>query len=424
MDRDLQDNPLPPLLDQYQSTRKLSLDITEPLHPEDQVIQSMPDASPIKWHLAHTSWFFETFVLAPYLSGYTPYQPEFAYLFNSYYNQVGPQYLRPNRGLISRPTVEEVREYRHHVDCHMARYLSQAPTDQQAAALVELGIHHEQQHQELMLTDIKHGFSFNPLFPALVAYRSPPTNPAPQRWLEHAGGEISVGHNGDGFHFDNESPRHRVLLPPFKLAQRLVTNREYLEFIADGGYRNPLLWLSDGWAWRQQNQVEHPIYWQQQDDRWQHYTLSGLQTLAPNEPVCHISYFEADAFAQWCGKRLPTEFEWEAAAQQATGLDEPGAFLDLACLHPKPAAPNQGGGYQQLYGTCWQWTRSAYSPYPGYKPAAGAVGEYNGKFMCNQWVLKGGSCVSPRGHLRSTYRNFFPAHAQWQFTGIRMADDA
>ncbi|MEE2733001.1 MAG: ergothioneine biosynthesis protein EgtB [Pseudomonadota bacterium] len=413
------DNRTTQLLTRYQSTRKMSRDIAEPLQPEDQMIQSMPDASPTKWHLAHTSWFFETFVLSAYLPGYQPYAPEFAYLFNSYYNQVGPQYQRPQRGLISRPTVAEVHAYRQYVDDHLQQLLMTGFADPEGLQLIELGVQHEQQHQELMLTDIKHGFSFNPLHPALVTREPERGSAGTQHWLTYAGGQHSLGYDGPDFHFDNEGPCHQVLVPPFKLAQRLVTNGEYLDFMADGGYHNPLLWLSDGWAWRQQQQVEQPLYWQHAEGQWLQYTLAGLQPVTLAEPVCHISYYEADAFAQWSGKRLPTEAEWETAAGS---VPVAGDFLDLTRLHPAPAQP--GDGLQQLYGSCWQWTRSAYSPYPGFKPAAGAVGEYNGKFMCNQLVLKGGSCVTPRGHVRPSYRNFFPAHAQWQFTGIRMADDA
>ena len=415
------DNRTTLLLTQYQSTRKLSLDIAEPLQPEDQMIQSMPDASPTKWHLAHTSWFFETFLLANYLPGYQAYAPEFAYLFNSYYNHVGPQYRRADRGLISRPTVAEVKEYRDYVDHHLQRLMQEQVLDKTGLDLIELGIQHEQQHQELILTDIKHGFSFNPLFPALNQYESKHGVAPEQRWLTYPGGLESVGYNGPEFHFDNEGPRHEVLLAPFKLTQRLITNGEYLEFIADGGYRNPLLWLSDGWAWLQQKSITKPLYWLQQQGSWHQYTLAGLKPLNPAEPVCHISYYEADAFAQWCGKRLPTEHEWEIVAQQSPLQ---GPFMELTRLHPEPVTATGTDEIQQLYGTCWQWTRSAYSPYPGFKPPAGAVGEYNGKFMCNQLVLKGGSCVTPKGHLRPSYRNFFPAHAQWQFTGIRMADDA
>lgn len=410
-----------PLLEHYHRTRTFSRSIAELLQPEDQVIQSMPDASPIKWHLAHTTWFFETFILLPSQPQYQPFQAEFTYLFNSYYNHVGPQFLRKNRGLISRPTVSEVNDYRHYVDRHIEQWLQQGDADKALLDLLVLGIHHEQQHQELMITDIKHAFSFNPLHPQLTAFQ-PREQAAPElRWLNFPGGEVNIGHpdpQKDSFHFDNEGPTHKVLLQPYQLAQRLVTNREFQSFIEDGGYRNPLLWLSDGWAWLQSQQIEHPLYWQQQDGRWQQYTLAGLRELDPDEPACHLSYYEADAFAQWFGKRLPTEFEWEAAAQHSaiTGGS------DLTCLHPQPASA-EATDLLQLYGACWQWTQSAYSSYPGFRPAAGAVGEYNGKFMCNQLVLKGSSCATPKGHARASYRNFFPAHAQWQFTGIRMADN-
>jgi len=409
------------LFTRYQHARKLSRDIVEPLQPEDLVIQSMPDASPIKWHLAHTSWFFETFLLKPFLTGYRPFQSQFEYLFNSYYNHVGPQYLRKNRGLISRPTVTEVQEYRQYVDDNIATLLTR-PLSEATLNLLELGINHEQQHQELMLTDIKHAFSFNPLFPALADHQPQPQPIAALNWQEYAGGEQMIGYRGTGFHFDNEGPAHPVLLPPFKLATRLITNGELQDFVDDGGYKNPLLWLSDGWAWLQGNAIAQPLYWQQMEGQWHHYTLSGLRPLLQHEPACHLSYYEADAYAQWCGKRLPTECEWEVAAQQQP-LDNSG--LHLGRLHPHCGTDTASAQatLQQLYGSCWQWTQSAYSPYPGFKPATGAVGEYNGKFMCNQLVLKGSSCVTPQGHSRASYRNFFPAHAQWQFTGIRMADD-
>ena len=345
MNMDLQGHSPQTLLNRFQTVRKISQDLTEPLHPEDQVIQSMPDASPIKWHLAHTSWFFETFVLAPNLPNYQDFQAEFTYLFNSYYNQVGPQYLRPNRGLISRPTVDEVREYRQYVDRHIDQLLTQEQISQQCLELIELGLHHEQQHQELMLTDIKHAFSFNPLNPAIADYQGP-DNPGPdkqttpQHWIAFPGGEFLAGYAGKAFHFDNETPSHPVLLQPFQLSQRLVTNEEYLAFINDGGYQNPLLWLSDGWAWCQQNRIEHPLYWHLRDGEWLQYTLSGMRPLSAREPVCHISYYEADAFAQWHGKRLPTEFEWETAAKQQRDalLGEQAGFLDLACLHPQHQA--------------------------------------------------------------------------------------
>lgn len=408
------------LLTAFQRTRKLSTDLTEPLQPEDQVIQSMPDASPIKWHLAHATWFFETFILKPEAADYREFAPQYAYLFNSYYNHVGPQYLRPQRGLISRPGVAEVAEYRQYVDDHLIRFVESGAATDAALALLELGVHHEQQHQELMLTDLKHAFSFNPLHPALVTAADTPASAPTLTWHSFPGGIHSIGHRTEGFHFDNEAPAHEVLLQPFALASRLVSNEEYEHFVADGGYENPLLWLSDGWAWRQQQGLGHPLYWRPGDGGWHQYSLAGLQPLAPAEPACHLNYYEADAYARWCGKRLPTEFEWEVAARQQADAREQTA-LDLTRLHPAPATA-QGQGLQQLFGHCWQWTQSAYHGYPGFQPAPGAVGEYNGKFMCNQLVLRGSSCATPPGHARLTYRNFFPAHAQWQFTGIRLAD--
>jgi len=412
------------LLDALHHTRQLSDAIAALLQPEDQLLQSMPDASPTKWHLAHTSWFFETFILLPQLPGYQCFQPEFAYLFNSYYNHVGPQFLRPQRGLLSRPTVAEVQAYRQHVDQALMDYLQTTQADEATLALIQLGIQHEQQHQELMLTDIKHAFSFNPLYPALNHHQPRTTHATAMHWLHYAGGETVIGHQGGGFHYDNEQPAHRVLLTPFKLAQRLVSNGEYLQFMADGGYDNPLLWLADGWAWRQQQQNSQPLYWQQRDGEWWHYSLAGLRPLQPEEPVCHINYYEADAYTQWAGKRLPTESEWEAAARQQADGAHMHCGLDLAVLHPPALISADQHTLHQLFGSCWQWTRSAYGPYPGFRPVSGAVGEYNGKFMCNQLVLKGSSCATPVGHSRASYRNFFPAHAQWQFTGIRMADDA
>jgi ergothioneine biosynthesis protein EgtB len=413
------------ILNSFLNTRTLSTALASSLQPEDQMIQSMPDASPTKWHLAHTSWFFETFILQPNRTGYQCFHPEYSYLFNSYYNQVGAQYSRPQRGLISRPTVAEVYRYREHVDQATTDYIEHDDPTPEVLALIELGIQHEQQHQELILTDIKHGFSFNPLYPALNHYQPQPTTVDPQRWLEFEGGVVNIGHHGIGFHYDNEGPHHQQLITPFKLSQRLVNVGEYLEFIADGGYDNPLLWLSDGWAWRQREQIQQPLYWQQRDNEWWQYSLSGLRPLLAQEPLCHISYYEADAFAQWCGKRLPTEYEWETAAQQQADKHESvSRGLDLHQLHPQPGTGSDGQQLQQLYGDCWQWTQSAYSAYPGFKAAAGAVGEYNGKFMCNQLVLKGSSCATPKGHSRPSYRNFFPPQARWQFSGIRIAADA
>lgn len=402
----------------YQQVRQLSESICRPLATEDYVIQSMADVSPPKWHLAHTTWFFETFLLVPNLANYEVFHPKFGYLFNSYYEAVGKRYPRPQRGLLSRPTVEEIYCYRAYVDQGMQALLSQA---QEAAleALILLGLHHEQQHQELLLTDIKHILAINPLRPA---YRSdiallPQTSVAStEQWLDYPGGLHCLGYGGAEFAFDNESPVHQVYLQDYYLASRLVTNAEYLEFMQAGGYSNPDYWLSEGWATVQTEQWEAPLYWEQLDGTWWIMTLSGLRALNPQEPVCHVSFYEADAFARWAGKRLPTEAEWEAAAVQ---VSLQGNFLAQEQLHPLPAAGVTRP--DQLFGDVWEWTQSAYLPYPGFKPAAGAVGEYNGKFMCNQMVLRGGSCVTPPHHIRSTYRNFFPPSTRWQFSGIRLA---
>ncbi len=370
----------------------------------------------MKWHLAHTSWFFETFVLVPGLPGYAPFDPAYRQLFNSYYVGVGERPPRPQRGLLSRPSLEEVWRYRRHVDHGVARLLERGPAPQ-LLALTELGLHHEQQHQELILTDLKHHFSCNPLLPA---YRPAPAVPLtasarPLCFVSFEGGLVDMGHEGPGFGFDNESPRHRVWLEPFQLGERLVTEGEYLAFIEDGGYRRPALWLSEGWDACQQRQWQAPLYWRREGGAWQRYTLHGLQPVEPSAPVCHLSYYEADAYARWAGARLPTEAEWEHAARSAAHA--PGTWLDDARFHPAPAAP----GLSQLFGDCWEWTASAYLPYPGYRPPEGAVGEYNGKFMVNQMVLRGGSCATPRNHVRASYRNFFPAGARWQFSGVRLA---
>ena len=407
-----------PLLDRYRAIRAFTTGLCRGLAAEDMVVQSMDDVSPTKWHLAHTSWFFETFVLQPHLHGYQALNPTYAFLFNSYYQQAGERHCRAQRGYISRPTVAEVMSYRQHVDEHMQRLLDQtlAPA---VMALIELGLNHEQQHQELMLTDIKHVFSVNPLRPVYVA-TSPERAPAapPINWVEFDEQVVEIGWGGDGFAYDNETPRHRELVNAFSLATRLVTNGEYLEFMADGGYKRPELWLSLGWEAVQTNEWSEPFYWERRDDRWHHFTLSGMREVDANEPVCHLSYFEAEAFARWAGARLPTEAEWEFAAAHAP---IEGNFVENARFHPE-AAPH-ADGLQQLFGDVWEWTRSAYSPYPGFQPAAGAVGEYNGKFMCNQFVLRGGSCATSQTHMRRTYRNFFPPDATWQFTGLRLARD-
>ncbi|MEO8038789.1 MAG: ergothioneine biosynthesis protein EgtB [Betaproteobacteria bacterium] len=392
------------------------------LTPEDCIVQSMPDASPVKWHLAHTSWFFETFLLAPNVVDYRPFRDEYAYLFNSYYESIGPRQPRPERGMLTRPPLDEVIAYRRHVNDAVVRLLSeQWPLSPGALAVLEMGLQHEQQHQELILTDLKHLLSRSPLKPA---YRSQPMAiPAkvkPIQWFAYSEGVRRVGHVGDGFHFDNEAPAHRQFMEPFEIASRLITNGEYLEFIEAGGYRRPDLWMADGWAAVQAGEWSMPLYWQQDARRWLIFTLSGLQELDLDEPVCHVNWFEADAYARFLGARLPTEAEWEVAALDAA---QGGNFAESGRLHPAPvqSALRADWGPAQLFGDVWEWTGSAYLPYPGYAPAAGALGEYNGKFMVNQFVLRGGSCATPQSHIRATYRNFFPPHARWQFSGIRLA---
>ena len=397
--------------------------LCEPLVTEDYVVSSMPDVSPTKWHLAHTSWFFETFLLAPYLTSYAPLNPKYAFLFNSYYVQAGERHCRAQRGLVTRPTVEEVYAYRAHVDDGVRQLLDEIGEDpaHPAHSVLELGLHHEQQHQELLLTDIKHVFWTNPMRPV---YRPRSTSAAPAlapaRWVSVAEGLYRIGHDDDGFSFDNETPAHRVFVERSELGSRLVTNGEYLDFIADGGYRKPNLWLSAGWATVQEQRWTAPLYWEQRSDGWAEFTLAGDRPLDRSEPVCHLSYFEADAFARWAGCRLPTEAEWEVVARH-TPVD--GHFVESGHFHPAPAT-DASPAPRQLYGDVWQWTASPYLPYPGFAPAAGAIGEYNGKFMCDQWVLRGASCATPRSHARVSYRNFFPSDVRWQFTGLRLARGA
>jgi ergothioneine biosynthesis protein EgtB len=383
----------------------------------------MPDVSPTRWHLAHTTWFFETFLLKPNGDYESPH-PIFEYLFNSYYNTVGDMWHRPHRGLLSRPTVGEVYAYRDHVDAAVVDLLERADDELVARMrpVMEIGLNHEQQHQELMLTDIKHVLSINPLHPVFreTAILRGDT-PGELEWQAYPEGMHSIGHDGDGFSYDNEGPRHRAFVNAFRLSTRLVTNGEFREFIADGGYRRPELWLSDGWSAVGEHGWTVPLYWERHDGGYRHFTLSGLREVLDHEPVCHLSYFEADAFARWKGKRLPTEFEWEVAA---SGEPIEGNFVDDALYHPCAASARRWNGrFEQLYGDVWEWTMSQYSPYPGYRPPEGAIGEYNGKFMCNQFVLRGGSCATPADHIRRTYRNFFPPDARWQFTGLRLADD-
>lgn len=400
----------------YRLVRDASRALSAPLSAEDCCVQSMPDASPVKWHLAHTTWFFETFVLERWEPGFRPFEAAFRVLFNSYYNAVGDKHPRPQRGLLTRPDLATVLAYRADVDRRMQALLGAGLAPAQVA-LVELGLHHEQQHQELILTDLKHLFSRNPLAPALVAPPPPAAPPPPLGWVDFAGGLVAIGHDGAGFCYDNELPRHRVFLAPYRLATRLVTNDEFLAFLEAGGYAEPAHWLSDGWDWRVAEGREHPLYWRRGPE-WQEFTLGGLVALDRHRPVTHLSYYEADAYARWAQARLPTEAEWEHAC---AGRAVAGHFAGRGEFHPAAA---RGEGLVQLFGDAWEWTSSSYAPYPGFRPGAGAVGEYNGKFMVNQYVLRGGSCATPENHLRASYRNFFPAPACWQFSAVRLARDA
>jgi ergothioneine biosynthesis protein EgtB len=406
------------LLEQYVAVRRATERLCEPLAVEDYVVQAMPDVSPAKWHLAHVSWFFETFLLRPRLPGYRPVDERYAGLFNSYYNAVGPQFARPARGHLSRPTVAEVYAYRAHVDKAMHELLERADTDRRALhATVELGLHHEQQHQELLVTDLKYNLSVNPLHPAYAAAAPAAGTAPPLARVRLEGGIAAVGHDAGGFSFDNERPRHRVLLAPYELGSRLVTSGEYREFMDDGGYARPELWLSDGWRTVQERGWRAPLYWERADGAWSRYTLAGIAPVAEQAPVTHVSYYEADAYARWRGARLPTEHEWEHAVGSEAA---PGTLLDDS---PREPAAAGGPGLAQMTGDAWEWTASAYLPYPGFRPLDGALGEYNGKFMANQMVLRGGSCATPRSHIRPSYRNFFPPDARWQFSGIRLAFD-
>ncbi len=401
-------------------TRRLSLELAEPLTPEDMTVQPMDDASPTKWHLAHVTWFFEQFILTKHLPGYEVFDPTFNYCFNSYYESQGPRQPRPRRGMLTRPSSERVLAYRRHVDEGLTRLCANG-IGTEVARLIEVGINHEQQHQELLLTDILALFASNPLRPA---YRAPrpraaKTGPDALGWVEFSGGIRQVGHDGLGFAWDNEAPRHDALIRPFRLADRLVSNAEWLDFMADGGYRTASLWLADGWVTVNREGWQAPLYWEERDGQWLGMSLEGLQPIDRAAPVAHVSYYEADAFARWAGKRLPTEFEWEVAAQ---GLAVTGNSLASRAFRPLPAE-TAAGGLRQMFGDVWEWTQSAYLPYPGYQPPAGALGEYNGKFMVSQQVLRGGSCVTPEGHTRATYRNFFYPHQRWQFLGLRLASE-
>ncbi len=408
--------------ERYRYVRLATEELCRSLSDEDCTPQSMTDASPVKWHMAHTTWFFETFLLRPSVPEYEPFHPKFEYLFNSYYHSVGERHPRPKRGLLTRPSRNEVLEYRAHVDAAMESLLaSQANPD--IDALTEMGCHHEQQHQELILTDVKHLFWQNPLLPSYSSNGDSTNEIADidMEWLPNDGGLVSVGHDSDGFAFDNERPCHQVILQPFEFGSRLVTNEEYSDFINDGGYEKSEFWLSEGWDTIQRRGWNAPLYWVRGDEGWSQFTLLGLVPLVGSEPVCHVSYYEADAFARWYGARLPREFEWEAMAE-----GEPVFGNLLEQQQYRPTSLSQGAPLQspaQLFGDVWEWTQSPYVAYPGFVPSAGSLGEYNGKFMCNQIVLRGGSCVTPQSHIRSTYRNFFAPDARWQFSGIRLARD-
>jgi len=395
----------------FTDSRALTETLAAPLAPEDQTAQSMPDASPTKWHRAHTTWFYEEFLLGP-TGGYQAFDDRFRYLFNSYYEGVGPRHPRAQRGLVTRPGTGEITRYREHVEDAVSLLLSSGLDDEGAAVLL-LGRHHEQQHQELLVMDAKHLLGLHPFGPAYIGRATDPgRSPVAQTWRAVEGGIVGIGHDGDGFAFDNEGPRHDVLLQPFGIAERAVTNEDWRTFMADRGYDRPELWLSDGWAAVQSQGWRAPLHWRDEDGTWLVFTMSGVRPIQLDEPVCHVSFYEADAYARWAGARLPTEHEWEAAVQPVSHLR--GQLLDPGRLHPGPAG-------KHMIGDVWEWTASAYLPYPGFQPAAGAVGEYNGKFMCDQHVLRGASCATPSGHERVSYRNFFPASARWAFSGLRLA---
>jgi ergothioneine biosynthesis protein EgtB len=421
------------LLARFHQVRNFTTGLCANLELEDFVVQSMPDVSPTKWHLAHTTWFFETFILKKFVSRYRAEVPQYAYLFNSYYNAAGDMHRRDLRGLISRPTVKEAQRYRSSIDSHMDDLLSNADEKllDEIEPILILGIHHEQQHQELLITDIKHVFAQNPLYPVFRERQHSQvygpvskvditsTETSPIHFLDFEERTVEIGHDGRGFAYDNESPRHRALVPAFSLASQPVTNGEYIAFIDDNGYARAEFWLSLGWMTVNEQGWQSPLYWVKREGKWWNFTLSGFRPVDENEPVTHVSYFEADAYANWAGARLPTEFEWERAAAK---IDIEGNFVESEIFHPRPTLAS-AEDLRQMFGGVWEWTRSAYAPYPGYRAAPGALGEYNGKFMCNQYVLRGGSCATSRSHIRRTYRNFFQPEKRWQFTGIRLARD-
>ncbi|WP_370039912.1 ergothioneine biosynthesis protein EgtB [Nocardioides sp.] len=413
----------------FEHVRAHTESLAAPLSPEDQTVQSMPDVSPTKWHRAHVTWFFETFLLAEHESGFSPFQDQYWFLFNSYYESLGPRYSRPDRGLVTRPGAHEVGDYRRNVDARVRELVEglDEGTLTKLAPVIQLGFHHEQQHQELLLMDIKHVLSRNPLQPVYAGTRRAPSEPDDLGWVEVEGGLVEVGHQGEGFSFDNELPRHRQWLEPYRLADRLVTNGEWLEFMADGGYTRAGLWLSDGWARVNAEAWRAPFYWVEHDGVWLEHTLHGTWPVDPGAPVTHVSFYEAEAYATWAGKRLPTEAEWEHAVVvdgQGDAAHAGGNLADQQAFHPAaaPARAPHGSRLRQVYGDCWEWTASAYHPYPGFHPPEGAIGEYNGKFMSNQMVLRGGCALTPPDHARLTYRNFFPHAARWAMSGVRLAD--
>jgi ergothioneine biosynthesis protein EgtB len=419
-----QPSDAPTLLRRYDEVRSHTETLARPLSPEDQTVQSMADVSPTKWHRAHVTWFFETFLLAEQEDGFTPFQDQYWFLFNSYYEAVGPRYSRPDRGLISRPGAHEVADYRRNVDDRVREVVSSLDdgTLDKLTPTLELGFHHEQQHQELLLMDIKHVLSVNPLRPVYAGTPLAPSEPDVLGWVDVEGGLVEVGHDGQGFSFDNELPRHQQWLEPFRLADRLITNGEWQEFMADGGYRRPELWLSDGWGKVKAEGWQAPFYWTEVDGVWFEHTLHGTWPVDPGLPVTHVSHYEADAFATWAHRRLPTEAEWEhAVVSTGAGDSVDGNLADTTTFHARPAPP-AAGGLRQVHGDCWEWTSSAYLPYPGFHPPEGAIGEYNGKFMSGQMVLRGGCALTPGGHARPTYRNFFPPAARWAMSGVRLAD--
>ncbi len=404
----------------FKEVRGFTEKLTEPLETEDFVVQVVTHASPAKWHLAHTSWFFEAFLLDKAVGGFESLHPQYSYLFNSYYLQTGEPHCRDKRGNLSRPTVEEVFEYRKYVDAEMLKFIDTASDTafKKWSGVIEIGLNHEQQHQELLITDLKYMFAQNPLFPVYKERTRPEAStPGELKWIGFSEGVREIGHKGDGFGYDNEFPRHKTYIQNFELANRQITNGEYLEFIKSGGYEESKWWLDEGFAAVENEEWKAPLYWIKKNGEWHHFTLNGLEKLDLNEPLTHVSYYEADAYARWAGCRLPTEQEWEVASEQVK-LD--GNFVENDFLHPVGADPDKDG-LQQMFGNQWEWTLSSYSPYPGYKPLPGALGEYNGKFMCNQYVLRGGSCATSKSHIRRTYRNFFHAHERWQFMGIRLA---